>query len=51
MKMEPIHKKPRKDVVRMGNRDFEKSIRARRRRNFEMKKWIESYYDRIEYEK
>ena len=51
MKMERIHKKPRKGSVRIGNREIENSIRARRRKNFEMKRWVEAYYNSIDHEK
>ena len=41
-------KKPRKSAVRLNTWEFESKIKEARKRNFEMKKWIKSYYDQME---
>jgi hypothetical protein len=50
MKLESLRKKPRKEVMRMGPYEFQRRLRDIKRKNFEMKKWIRAYYDRMEVE-
>jgi hypothetical protein len=48
MKMNSYKKQPRKSSVRFTVWEFERDLKAARKRNFEMKKWIRSYYDQME---
>ena len=51
--MEALHKKPRKGAVRSIPFDINGQIRSVRRKNFEVKRWIQNFYenDRISLEK
>jgi hypothetical protein len=49
--MQPVHKQPRKDAMRMGSHEIEKHIRNIRRKNFRMKKWIQDYYEHYDMRK
>ena len=43
--MEAVHKKPRKSVVRSTPYDLNNRIRLIRHRNFEVKRWIQNFYE------